>query len=51
RSEVEAGRLNLSGQRVVCVCTGHGLKDPQVPAEPTTLIPPNLQALEDLLKL
>ena len=51
RSEVEARRLDLSGQRVVCVCTGHGLKDPQVPAEPTTLIPPNLQALEDLLKL
>jgi threonine synthase len=51
RSEVAAGRLNLEGRRVVCVCTGHGLKDPQIPAEPTVLIPPTLQALERLLQL
>lgn len=51
RSEVEAGRLDLSGQRAVCICTGHGLKDPHVPAGPTTLIQPRLQDLEELLNL
>jgi threonine synthase len=28
--EVAAGRLDVSGRRVVLVCTGHGLKDPAV---------------------
>jgi threonine synthase len=51
RSEVAVGALDLSGRRVVCVCTGHGLKDPRPISEPTTLIPPKLQALEELLKL
>ena len=51
RSEVAAGNLNLEGQRVVCVCTGHGLKDPHIPTEPTALIPPTLEALEELLQL
>lgn len=49
RSEVAGGNLNLEGQRVVCVCTGHGLKDPQIPALPVTRIPPTLRALEELL--
>ena len=51
RSEVEAQRLDLSGQQVVCVCTGHGLKDPRAPAGPTTLIQPRLQDLKELLRL
>ena len=51
RSEVAAGDVDLSGRRVVCVCTGHGLKDPRPSPEPTTLIPPKLQALEEVLKL
>ena len=51
RSEVAAGNLNLEGQRVVCVCTGHGLKDPHIPPEPSALIPPTLEALEELLQL
>jgi threonine synthase len=51
RSEVEARRLDLGGRRVVCVCTGHGLKDPRAPSGPTILIQPKLQALEELLKL
>jgi len=29
-SEAQAGRLSLSGLRVVAVCTGHGLKDPDI---------------------
>lgn len=28
--EARAGRLNLHGLRVVAVCTGHGLKDPEI---------------------
>jgi len=28
--EVNAGRLNLRGKKVVIICTGHGLKDPEV---------------------
>jgi threonine synthase len=51
RSEVAAGSLDLEGQRVVCVCTGHGLKDPRIPTEPAALIPPRLEALEALLNL
>lgn len=51
RSEVVAGSLDLEGQRVVCVCTGHGLKDPRIPTEQPTLIPPRLKALEELLQL
>ncbi|MEE9216383.1 MAG: threonine synthase [Anaerolineales bacterium] len=51
RSEVATGGLDLEGQRVVCVCTGHGLKDPRPPSKPPTLIPPRLQALEELLNL
>ena len=51
RSELATDRLDLSGRRVVCVCTGHGLKDSHPTSEPTTLIPPKLQALEELLNL
>jgi len=29
-SETQAGRLSLRGLRVVAVCTGHGLKDPDI---------------------
>jgi threonine synthase len=47
--EVRAGRLNLRGQQVVGVCTGHGLKDPGIitrdmPAP--RVLPVNLPALE-----
>lgn len=30
RAEIEAGDLDLAGKTIVCVCTGHGLKDPAV---------------------
>jgi threonine synthase len=29
-TELRAGRLDLAGKRVVTVCTGHGLKDPDI---------------------
>jgi threonine synthase len=48
--EIHAGGIDLRGKRVVAVCTGHGLKDPEiitraVPAP--RLVPPELSALED----
>jgi len=52
RKLVQAGELSLKGQRVVTVCTGHGLKDPDIitrgmPAP--TIVPPELGALEDII--
>ncbi len=50
--ELSAGRLDLQGRRVVAVCTGHGLKDPEVitgrMAAPQ-VVPVDLGALERLL--
>lgn len=51
-SEIQAGRLRPKGWRVVAVCTGHGLKDPEIVARssPAPLtIPAELQALEDTI--
>ncbi len=28
--ELKLGKIDLKGKRVVCVCTGHGLKDPDI---------------------
>jgi threonine synthase len=46
------GRLRLQGKRVVAVCTGHGLKDPDIitrqMAEPLVL-PANLAVLEEAI--
>jgi threonine synthase len=42
----------MSGKRVVTICTGHGLKDPDIIVkqfhQPTAL-PPELRALEDAI--
>jgi threonine synthase len=50
--EVQDGKLNLNRKRIVAVCTGHGLKDPDALTSrmphPETL-PANLAALEDEL--
>jgi threonine synthase len=52
--ELEQGRLDLKGQRVVAVCTGHGLKDPDIikgqMADPY-IVPARLEAVEELLDL
>jgi threonine synthase len=51
--EVECGRFELRGKRIVAVCTGHGLKDPDIIAkqmpEPR-LLPARYEDLEVLLK-
>jgi threonine synthase len=47
--ELEAGRLNLGGKRVVAVCTGHGLKDPDIivkQMKAPRVLAPELNALE-----
>ncbi len=50
--EIAAGRLDPHEQRIVAVCTGHGLKDPDIIAgkigKPQVL-PPRLEELENLL--
>jgi threonine synthase len=52
-AEVEAGRLDLRGLKVVGVCTGHGLKDPGIitgaMAAPVVL-PPDLAALAEVIR-
>jgi threonine synthase len=54
RGSIASGALNVRGQRVVGVLTGHGLKDPEIvlrsSAEPVTL-EPSFAALEAYLKL
>jgi threonine synthase len=50
--ELERGRIDLKGKRVAAVCTGHGLKDPDIImrdfAKPHVL-PAEMRALEDYL--
>jgi threonine synthase len=50
--EIANGTLNPEGKRVVAVCTGHGLKDPDIithdMAKPL-IVPPNLHALEKVI--
>ncbi|MHB1340113.1 MAG: threonine synthase, partial [Bellilinea sp.] len=54
KHELQAERINLVGKRVVAVCTGHGLKDPDIIVRQFTaprLIKGELSALEDALLL
>jgi threonine synthase len=50
--ELKVGKLDLKGKRVAAVCTGHGLKDPDIitrtMAKPQVL-PAEMSALEDYL--
>ena len=48
--ELKQGKINLSGQRVVAVCTGHGLKDPDIVVKhmpSPKVLPAEIKALED----
>ena len=51
-AKLQEGHLGLQGKRVVAVCTGHGLKDPDIVTrhmpEPLVL-PANLDALEEAI--
>ena len=51
-AEVSAGRMDIRKQRVVAVCTGHGLKDPDIIAAQMAkpvLIPAEMGALEEVI--
>ncbi|HUF37728.1 MAG TPA: threonine synthase, partial [Anaerolineales bacterium] len=50
-AEIAAGRLDPHGQRIVAVCTGHGLKDPDIVTRDLrpAVIPSSLAALEEIL--
>ncbi|HEX5840125.1 MAG TPA: threonine synthase [Anaerolineales bacterium] len=50
--EIERGRLKVAGKRVVAICTGHGLKDPDIittDMQDPHLVPPKLDALEEII--
>ncbi len=50
--QVRSGALNLRGKRVVAVCTGHGLKDPDIITRTMRVpqvLPPELEALESAI--
>lgn len=50
--QVEQGLQDLTGQIVVCICTGHGLKDPDITSSRMAspdLVPPTYEAVKELL--
>lgn len=50
--EVMSGTLNPKGKRVVAVCTGHGLKDPDIitkDMQKPLVVSPRLEALEEVI--
>jgi threonine synthase len=50
--EIANGRLNPQGKRIVAVCTGHGLTDPDIitkDMEKPHIVPPKLEALEEMI--
>jgi len=51
-AELRAGNLNVKGKRVVAVCTGHGLKDPDIIVKdlpPVQAVPPKVELLEEVI--
>ncbi|GAB4531100.1 MAG: threonine synthase [Anaerolineales bacterium] len=50
--EIEAGKFQPQGKRIVAVCTGHGMKDPQIITRdmpPPQALPPDLSVLENVI--
>jgi threonine synthase len=50
--EIAAGKLDPKGKRLVAVCTGHGLKDPDIVTkgmDRPKVVAPNLDALEEVI--
>jgi len=50
--EISAGKLDLKGRRIVAICTGHGMKDPDIitkDMQKPMVVPPKLKALEDVI--
>jgi len=52
RIEIASGRLNPKGKRIVAVCTGHGLKDPDIVVKDMLkpqVVAPKLDVLEEII--
>jgi threonine synthase len=50
--EINAGKFEGGGKQVVAVCTGHGLKDPDIitgDMKKPLIVPPKLEALEEVI--
>jgi threonine synthase len=50
--EIASGRLNPKGKRIVVVCTGHGLKDPDIVVKDMVkpqVVAPKLEVLENII--
>jgi threonine synthase len=50
--EVMGGKLKVEGKRVVAICTGHGLKDPDIITKEMQMplvVPPRLETLEEVI--
>jgi threonine synthase len=50
--ELATGKLNVKGKRIVAICTGHGMKDPDIitkDMQKPQIVPPKLDALEEVI--
>jgi len=50
--EITNGTLNPKGKRIVAICTGHGMKDPDIitkDMQKPLVVPPRLDALEEVI--
>ncbi|HEX9597324.1 MAG TPA: threonine synthase [Anaerolineales bacterium] len=50
--EIAGGKLDPTGKRIVAICTGHGLKDPEIitqSMQKPLVVEPKLGALEDVI--
>lgn len=50
--EIANGMLNPKGKRIVAICTGHGMKDPDIitkDMQKPLVVPPRLDALEEII--
>jgi threonine synthase len=50
--EIAAGKLDPKGKRIVAICTGHGLKDPDIVTkdmDKPKIVAPKLEALEEVI--
>ncbi len=50
--EIARGSLKPEGKRIVAICTGHGLKDPDIITKDMhkpLIVPPKLEALEEVI--
>jgi len=48
--EIAAGQFKAQGKKIVAICTGHGMKDPDIIAKANPkIIPPHVNALEEVI--